>query len=84
MLHFNGRLCELTDVEKISLETDCLVQYINKGISMASFYYARCLALGRGVQKDEEEAKKYYSLVSTFSCFLFHYLYFQLPAILLP
>ena len=50
--------------EQIGLETNCLPCYVAKGTAMACFYYARCLHLGLGVQKDEEEAKKYYSKVS--------------------
>lgn len=56
------RLSELDDIELISQETDCLPMYINKGIAIASFYYARCLTHGRGVMKDENDAKQYYSL----------------------
>jgi hypothetical protein len=50
-------------VEQIAKETDCLPSFIAKGIAMASFYYARCLHLGLGIQKNETEAKKYYSRV---------------------
>jgi len=60
---------ELPSVEEISMETGCLPQYISKGLAMACFYYARCLTLGRGVQKDMEEAQKYYSLVCSFFYF---------------
>lgn len=44
--------------------TDCLPEFISKGMAMASFYYARCLQLGLGITKDEEAAKHYYSKVS--------------------
>jgi len=47
----------------INRRTDCMEEYIKKGISMACFYYARCLDLGRGIQQDDDEAKKYYSQV---------------------
>jgi len=46
-----------------SRRTDCMEEYVNKGISMACFYYARCLSLGRGIQQDEDEAKTFYSRV---------------------
>ncbi|XP_036620664.1 LRP2-binding protein isoform X2 [Trichosurus vulpecula] len=49
------------DVPTIAQITDCLPEYITKGIAMASFYYARCLQLGLGVPKDEAEARNYYS-----------------------
>ena len=53
------------DVDQIAKETDCLPSYIRKGVALASFYYARCLHLGLGVQRNEAEAKTYYSKVST-------------------
>lgn len=31
---------------------------------MAAFYLARCLQLGRGTEKDQNGAEKYYSKVS--------------------
>ncbi|XP_072480262.1 LRP2-binding protein isoform X2 [Notamacropus eugenii] len=49
------------DVPTIAQMTDCLPEYITKGIAMASFYYARCLQLGLGITSDEAEARKYYS-----------------------
>ncbi|ELT91021.1 hypothetical protein CAPTEDRAFT_223760 [Capitella teleta] len=56
-----ARVAMFDDVDQIAKETDCLPCFISKGISMAAFYYARCLHLGLGVQKNEAEAKKYYS-----------------------
>ncbi len=44
--------------------TDCLPAYVAKGVAIAAFYLARCLHLGRGIEKDEAAAKKYYSKVS--------------------
>lgn len=41
--------------------TDCLPAYVAKGVAIAAFYLARCLHLGRGIEKDEAAAKKYYS-----------------------
>ena len=58
------RVSQLSDIELISRETDCLPSYIRKGIAMSSFYYARCLHEGHGAKKDELEAKKFYSRVS--------------------
>jgi len=52
------------DAADVSRRTDCVEEYIKKGISMACFYYARCLSLGRGVQQDDDEANKYFSQVS--------------------
>ncbi|KAL4231349.1 LRP2 binding protein [Mactra antiquata] len=56
-----SRVAQLSDVQLIAKETDCLPSYISKGIGMACFYYARCLHEGLGAKKDEKEASKYYS-----------------------
>jgi len=56
-----ARVSQFSDVDQIAAETDCLPAYVAKGIAMACFYYARCLAGGHGVKIDEEEAKKHYS-----------------------
>ena len=53
----------LEDVNSIAAETDCQAGFISKGISMACFYYARCLHEGRGVQKDEVASKSFYTKV---------------------
>ena len=58
------RVVEIDDVERVSRETDCLIDYIKKGIAIACFYYARCLALGRGIAKDEKAAATFYSRVN--------------------
>ncbi|XP_004579064.3 LRP2-binding protein isoform X1 [Ochotona princeps] len=52
---------EVHDVPMIAQVTDCLPEFISKGMAMASFYHARCLQLGLGVTKDEEAAKHYYT-----------------------
>jgi len=52
------------DATNISRRTDCMEEYIKKGIAMACFYYAQCLSLGRGIQQDDDEAKIFYSRVS--------------------
>ncbi|KAG5844998.1 hypothetical protein ANANG_G00134110 [Anguilla anguilla] len=49
------------DIGAIARNTECLPEYISKGIAMAMFYYARCLQLGKGAQQDMEEAKRYFS-----------------------
>ncbi|XP_078004629.1 LRP2-binding protein isoform X1 [Phascolarctos cinereus] len=61
---FSKRISEYDvchDVPTIAQMTDCLPEYITRGIALASFYYARCLQLGLGITKDEVEARKYYS-----------------------
>lgn len=55
---------EVHDVPMIAQVTDCLPEFISKGMAMASFYHARCLQLGLGITKDEEAAKHYYTKVS--------------------
>nr|XP_020044046.1 LRP2-binding protein [Castor canadensis] len=52
---------EVHDIPRIAQVTDCLPEFINRGMAMASFYHARCLQLGLGITKDEAKAKHYYS-----------------------
>uniref|UniRef100_A0A8C9UJC5 LRP2-binding protein n=1 Tax=Spermophilus dauricus TaxID=99837 RepID=A0A8C9UJC5_SPEDA len=52
---------ETHDISIIAQVTDCLPEFINRGMAMASFYHARCLQLGLGITKDEETARLYYS-----------------------
>ncbi|XP_013392510.2 LRP2-binding protein [Lingula anatina] len=56
-----ARVAMLDDIYQIAAETTCIPGYIAKGISMACFFYARCLHKGHGVEANEEEAGKYYS-----------------------
>ena len=67
---FHCRVALLEDVQQIAAETDCQAGYIAKGISMACFYYGRCLHEGHGIQKDPTEAKKLYSKVSILILFI--------------
>jgi len=71
------------DPADISRRTDCMEEYIKKGIAIACFYYARCLSLGRGVQQDEDEARKLYSRVSKWNWICTVYCSF-LPSAQLP
>lgn len=52
---------EQQDIPTIAQVTDCLPEFISRGMAMASFYHARCLQLGLGTSKDEAAAKQYYS-----------------------
>ena len=61
---YKKRVSALTDVKKISVETNCIKTFIAKGIGLASFIQARCLDLGRGVARDSEAAKSYYKKVA--------------------
>lgn len=56
-----SRVSQLSDIDRIAKETDCLPSYIQKGIAMACFYYARCLHEGLGAKRDGAEAKRFYS-----------------------
>ncbi|XP_017599791.1 PREDICTED: LRP2-binding protein [Corvus brachyrhynchos] len=49
------------DINKQAKISDCHPTYIAKGAAMAAFYLARCLQLGRGIEKDQNVAEKYYS-----------------------
>lgn len=62
-LNFVDRVAELTDITTLASETDCIPNYISKGISLACFYYARCLAGGHGITRDQDKAKLFYSKV---------------------
>lgn len=56
-----ARVSQFSDVDLIAKETECLPNYIAKGIAIGCFYYARCLQEGHGVKKDKDEAKMYFS-----------------------
>ncbi|NWV99754.1 LR2BP protein, partial [Machaerirhynchus nigripectus] len=49
------------NINKQAKITDCHPTYIAKGAAIAAFYLARCLQLGRGTEKDQNAAEKYYS-----------------------
>ncbi|XP_078222278.1 LRP2-binding protein isoform X2 [Callithrix jacchus] len=55
---------EVHDIPMIAQVTECLPEFIIRGMAMASFYHARCLQLGLGITRDEATAKHYYSKVS--------------------
>ena len=55
---------EQEDIEGLALETDCLPRYVAKGIALGCFVFARCLHHGLGVEKNREQAKRWYSRVS--------------------
>lgn len=57
-------VAELEDIEGIAAETDCLSNYVAKGIALGCFVYARCLHHGYGVEQDVKESKLWYSRVS--------------------
>ena len=74
--HFNDYICllllffpfsvgEQDDIEGLALETDCLPRYVAKGIALGCFVYARCLHHGCGVEQNGEQAREWYSRVST-------------------
>ena len=56
---------EQEDVQGLANETECLPQYVAKGIALGCFVYARCLHHGLGVQQNREQAKYWYSRVGT-------------------
>ncbi|TSP25378.1 LRP2-binding protein [Bagarius yarrelli] len=55
------RVSEYEDISDIANSTACDPEYICRGITMAMFYFARCLQLGRGVPQDTEKAQHYYT-----------------------
>ncbi|TFK16059.1 multiple C2 and transmembrane domain-containing protein 1 [Platysternon megacephalum] len=60
---FARRIAENDNIDMLAKITDCLPVYIAKGVAMATFYFARCLQLGLGIQQDQASAKNYYSRV---------------------
>uniref|UniRef100_A0A671Q3N3 LRP2-binding protein n=1 Tax=Sinocyclocheilus anshuiensis TaxID=1608454 RepID=A0A671Q3N3_9TELE len=52
------RVCRYEDISAIERHTDCLEEFIRKGIAIAMFYSARCLQLGRGVLKNRDRAAR--------------------------
>ncbi|XP_032656252.1 LRP2-binding protein isoform X1 [Chelonoidis abingdonii] len=58
---FARRIAENDNIDMLAKITDCLPVYIAKGVAMATFYLARCLQLGLGIQQDQAAAKNYYS-----------------------
>ncbi|XP_043402032.1 LRP2-binding protein isoform X1 [Chelonia mydas] len=61
---FARRIAENDNIDMLAKITDCLPVYIAKGVAMATFYFARCLQLGLGIQQDQAAANNYYSRVS--------------------
>lgn len=51
---------ELEDVNKIAQVTGCLILYVAKGIALGCFVYGRCLYKGHGVEKNEDEAIRWF------------------------
>ncbi|KAL8576312.1 hypothetical protein ACOMHN_006235 [Nucella lapillus] len=57
------RASEMTDIQAIARQTDCLPSYTQKGVAMAAFYLARCLHRGLGLQRDVLRAQQLYTKV---------------------
>ncbi|XP_077079900.1 LRP2-binding protein isoform X3 [Siphateles boraxobius] len=55
------RVCGYEDTSAIARHTGCLEEFIRKGITIAMFYFARCLYLGRGVLQNRDRAKRYFT-----------------------
>lgn len=51
---------EFEDVNKIAQITGCLRVYVAKGIAMGCFVFGLCLYKGHGIEKDEEQAMKWF------------------------
>jgi len=64
------KVSQLDFPTRLAQRFGCLPAYVRKGIAMGCFYYGRCLQLGRGVRKDEEEAQVLYSRCCRFSLFV--------------
>ncbi|KAK6298196.1 hypothetical protein J4Q44_G00312510 [Coregonus suidteri] len=55
------RISNYDDIAAIARVTDCLPEYVTKGVAIALFYYARCLELGKGVPQSKEQAWQYFT-----------------------
>ncbi|XP_068134806.1 LRP2-binding protein isoform X2 [Hyperolius riggenbachi] len=55
------RIVQNDNIGMLAQSADCLLKYTGKGIAIASFYLARCLHLGLGVNQDTAAAKQYYT-----------------------
>ena len=67
--YFHCSVSGYTDTTELARETGCLEAYIKKGIAYACYFLSRCLALGNGLRKDEEEAKNLFNRVKLLVCF---------------
>lgn len=56
------RVIGISDYKKAAEDTECILQYILKGVSLSAFYMARCLENGTGIKKNIESAQKYYAM----------------------
>lgn len=64
------------DVPVLAAKTDCLPFYIIKGVAIACFIYARCLASGFSLKANKDLAKEFYSKV-TVSFVKYNFSYIQ-------
>ncbi|KAK3726939.1 hypothetical protein QZH41_014796 [Actinostola sp. cb2023] len=62
----NGSIESQDDVQAIAAETDCLPNYVAKGIALGCFVYARCLHHGYGVDKDVKGSHPWYTRAASF------------------
>ena len=70
-MSYTYRVAQLCNVDEIAEETGCQANFVRKGISMACFYYARCLDKQLGIKNSKELAKQYYSRVGNQRCSFF-------------
>ncbi|XP_014668292.1 PREDICTED: LRP2-binding protein-like [Priapulus caudatus] len=56
------RAAHVDNVDEVARSTDCLRDFVSKGVSLGCFYFARCLQLGSGIDQNREKAATYYSL----------------------
>ena len=65
MLSFiNFSVAQTESLEEAAEKTGCLLEFIRRGVALGCFYYARCLHTGKGVQKNDSEAQKFFNKVS--------------------
>lgn len=59
--HCAWSVAQTESLEEAAEKTGCLLEFIRRGVALGCFYYARCLHTGKGVQKNDSEAQKFFS-----------------------
>jgi len=63
--HCAWSIAQVVNIEEACEKSNTLLEYTQRGVALGCFYYARCLQLGKGVGKNEEDALKYYKKAFT-------------------
>ena len=72
MINFYFSVAQTESLEDAAEKSGCLLEFIRRGVALGCFYYARCLHTGKGVQKNETEAQKYFNKVSRYVVYILY------------